>query len=54
MIVLPGYKTHLTVVAGLLTIAGLFFNGELALGEAVQRGLEVFSISMLRIGMSGS
>jgi hypothetical protein len=51
---LPGLKTHLTVLAGIITVAVMFLNNELALGEAIQRALEVLSVSMLRIGVAGA
>lgn len=52
MNLIPGWKTHLTVLAGIVSIAVMFVNGELALGEAIQRALEVASVSMLRIGVA--
>ncbi len=49
---LPGYKTHLLVIGGLVSVVGMFLSGELALMEAVQRALEVMSISALRLGVA--
>lgn len=49
-----GYKTHALVVGGLLTILGMFISGDLTAGEAVQRAMEVLSISALRVGVDAA
>lgn len=49
---LAGYKTHMLVLGGLVTVAGMFLTGDLSVAEAVQRALEVASISALRMGVS--
>lgn len=50
---LKGYRTHLLVLAGLLSIASLFLSGDLTLLQALQRAFEVASISALRSGIDG-
>lgn len=51
---LSGYKTHGLVIGGLVTIIGMALSGDLTVGEAVQRSLEVLSISALRAGVAKS
>jgi hypothetical protein len=46
-----GYKTHGLVISGLVVIWGTFAGGGFTLAEAIQRSLEVLSISTLRIAV---
>lgn len=47
-----GYNTHALVISGLVVIIGTFIGGGMTLAEAVQRALEVLSISALRMGVA--
>lgn len=47
-----GYNTHILVISGLVVIAGSFMGGGMTLSEALQRALEVLSISALRMGVA--
>lgn len=49
---LPGYKTHALVVSGLGVIWFSYLGGGMDLSAAVQRSLEVLSISTLRMGVA--
>jgi hypothetical protein len=54
MNILSGWKTHLLVLAGLITVGAMFVGGDLTLAEAIQRALEVASISGLRLGVAAA
>lgn len=47
----PGYKTHAMVISGLGVILFTYLGGGMTLAEAVQRALEVASISGLRMAV---
>jgi len=51
---LEGKKTHILVLSGLVAIIASFLTGDLALGEAIQRALEVASMSALRMGVKAA
>lgn len=49
--ILPGVKTHLLVISGLGVIWFSFLGGDMDLAAAMQRSLEVLSISTLRLAV---
>jgi hypothetical protein len=51
---LSGYKTYIVVVVGLVTIAGAFLTGEVALAEAINQALVLLGIAGLRAGVANS
>lgn len=51
MNVMAGYKTHALVISGLGVIWFGFLGGGIDLMTAVQRSLEVMSISTLRLAV---
>jgi hypothetical protein len=50
--VLPGLKTHLVVIGGILTIVGMYFHGDMNLADAITKGLQFLGLSALRVGVA--
>lgn len=47
-----GKKTYTVVIAGLLTVAGLFLNGQIDVAEAVNQVLVLLGVAGIRHGIS--
>jgi hypothetical protein len=52
MNILPGKKTYIVAVVGLITVIGSFMTGDFTLQESLVRALELLGLATLRLGVA--